>query len=127
MVRAEFVSGMPEYEGFFGFLIALFNMSPHIEAVLMDESADEYMAKYLSNYKSIVLEGDFSDILDTVLGWNEKDYGGYNLITNNCAQFVADMLSQASNISEELRNYFKTRPIIPAVMEEKIRKILGLQ
>ena len=123
--RAEFVSGMPHWENFFEFVIALFNMSPHIEAVTMDESADEYMAKYLSNYKSIVLEGDFSDILDTVLGWNEKDYGGYNLITNNCAQFVADMLSQSSAISEELRNYFKTRPIIPAIMDDMIRKLLG--
>ena len=123
--RAEFVSGMPHWENFFEFVIALFNMSPHIEAVTMDESADEYMAKYLSNYKSIVLEGDFSDILDTVLGWNEKDYGGYNLITNNCAQFVADMLSQSSAISEELRNYFKTRPVIPAIMDDMIRKLLG--
>ena len=47
---------------------------------------------------------------------DEKYNGQYNLITNNCAHYVADVLLQSPDLGKHIRNYYEKKPIVPIFM-----------
>ena len=56
-------------------------------------------SQYSTKYTSITLDGDYSNSLVYAQGEQGSDRGGYNLFTNNCSHYVADVLKEGENNS----------------------------
>ena len=90
-----------------------------------------------SDYWTLELEGDYSQSYEYAKPLNETNLGGYNLLTNNCSHFVADVLKHGESSSpsveflhEETRTttpvisyfyYYATTQIIPPLKEKLTR------
>ena len=114
--RTEFASGMPKYEGFFGFLIALFNMQPHIDTSENPIDKDSVLDK-LNSYMMTEFKGDFRPSYEFAKAHNGTAYkGGYRLFTNNCAHYVVDALLESFDLDPNIRDYYEKNPFIPIVI-----------
>ena len=114
--RTEFVSGMPEYEDFFGFLIALFSMQPHIDTSEGPIDKDYFLNK-LNSYMMTEFKGDFGPSYEFAQTHNGTAYnGGYCLFTNNCAHYVVDALLESFDLDPNIRDYYEKNPFVPIII-----------
>ena len=81
------------------------------------------------HYDSLYLTGDYSKCYDEAIKVEGSDLGGYNLITNNCGQYVNRILKHGDNSSGIINFYHKTSvTIVPVLLHLKtaaVNEIFG--
>ena len=125
-------TGGPVKEG-----ILKFSVSAHIETV--DVPQENTFEEFLTNegysgYKLLYLNGDYSNSLTLAEHYaksENKDYGGYNLFTNNCAHYIEEILRAGQNDYDLVNEFHKRKTLVPAILHygtmfyQTKEKILG--
>ncbi|MBQ7291205.1 MAG: RHS repeat-associated core domain-containing protein, partial [Clostridia bacterium] len=76
----------------------------------------------LDNIDYVYIEGDFTNCFDVVNKYNNTDYGGYNLITNNCLHYVKEVLSAGDFRGTVIPKYAQSGTIIPREYYSKLQQ-----
>lgn len=75
------------------------------------------------------MDGDYTKCLEEAKNLAGSDLGGYNLITNNCGQYVNRILKHGDNSSGIMNFYHKTSvTIVPVLLHLKtaaVNEIFG--
>ena len=87
-----------------------------IETQKIDISPEEYLSHYYSGYETLYLYGDYSQSVNVANDYNNSDYGGYNLITNNCAHYIEEVLSAGQNNYDIVNVFHNNKITIPSVL-----------
>ena len=61
--------------------------------------------QYVSGVQYVAFKGDFSDSITRAEQYDDSDYGGYNLITNNCLHYAKDILREGTAENAEIDKY----------------------
>lgn len=70
----------------------------------------------LGGWRTLYIKGDFTKSLEYAKKYVGTNYGGYNLIFNNCLHFVKNALRQGTCSNALLQLYFKTSlSIVPRI------------
>lgn len=70
----------------------------------------------LGGWRSLYIKGDFTGSLKYAEFYEGKDYGGYNLFTNNCLHFVRNALKRGKCKNALLQLYFmSSTTIVPRI------------
>ena len=70
----------------------------------------------LGGWRTLYIKGDFTKSLEYARKYENTDYGGYNLIFNNCLHFVRNALRQGKSKNSLLQLYFMfSSTIVPRV------------
>ena len=71
-----------------------------------------------TSHETIYLEGDYSYILNNDSVKQGNDLGGYHLITNNCAQFISNiMITDDSNLIMKIAH----TTLIPTIFHDRVQ------
>lgn len=70
----------------------------------------------LGGWRTLYIKGDFRESLKYARKYKDTDYGGYNLLFNNCLHFVRNALRKGKCSNKLLQLYFlMSRTIVPRV------------
>ena len=73
------------------------------------------------------MDGDYTKSLEEVKNLAGSDLGGYNLITNNCGQYVNRILKHGDNSSGIMNFYHKTSvTIVPSLLRYKTKLAIDI-
>ena len=70
---------------------------------------------YTSGVQYVPLKGDFSESIELAWEYKNEKYGGYDLVTNNCAHYAQEILKEGTVYNEKIEKFLETSDtIIPA-------------
>lgn len=63
---------------------------------------------YTSGVQFVPLKGDFNKSIKLAWEYDDDEYGGYDLVTNNCAHYAQEILKEGTVYNDKIEKFLET-------------------
>ena len=92
--------------------------SESVQNTLLKGLRDLYMSEgysaelYTDGLEFFPIKGDFSESILLAVHYEGSNYGGYNLLTNNCLHYIKEILKSGFAYDSRIENVLETSQVI---------------